>query len=49
MGSNNDYPLAPEKMEIDNAEKLVGNFFSKTTLCITLPKSQTVSQSFTEI
>ena len=28
--SHNDYPLAPEKLKIDNTEKLVGNFYPKS-------------------
>ena len=27
--SYNDYPLAPEKIKIDNVEKLAGNFYPK--------------------
>ena len=33
--SHNDYPLAPEKIKVDNVEKLIGSFFTKTQLCIT--------------
>ena len=28
--SHNDYPLAPEKLKIDNTEKLVGSFYPKS-------------------
>lgn len=28
--SHNDYPLVPEKLKIDNTEKLVGNFYPKS-------------------
>ena len=28
--THNDYPLAPERLEIDNTEKLVGNFLPKS-------------------
>lgn len=27
---HHDYPLAPEKFKIDNTEKLIGNFYSKS-------------------
>ena len=27
--SHNDYPLAPEKLKIDNVEKLIGSFYTK--------------------
>ena len=27
---HHDYPLAPEKFKVDNTEKLIGNFYSKS-------------------
>ena len=27
--SHNDYPLAPEKIKVDNVEKLIGSFYTK--------------------
>ena len=30
--SHNDYPLEPEKLKIDNTEKLFGNFYPKSLL-----------------
>ena len=30
--TNNDYPLAPEKMKLDNVEKLVCTFLTKKSL-----------------
>ena len=30
--SHNDYPLAPEKIKVDNVEKLIGSFFYQNTI-----------------
>ena len=39
--SHNDYPLAPEKIKVDNVEKLICSF---KPLCITLSKFETISR-----
>ena len=36
LEEHNDYPLAPERIKIDNVEKLISSFLPKKNLCITL-------------
>ena len=45
--SHNNYPLAPEKLKIGNAEKLVSNFHPESHFVfVPLSKSQAISQSW---
>ena len=42
--NHNDYPIAPEKLKVDNTEKLVGNFYSRIpTMSYTIIISSNIS------